>query len=54
MKLSLQNALLISLCFFAVASFISIAAANVFLGISVLIFLIITYKNKGFFNINVE
>ena len=47
MKLSLKNALLISLCMFAVASFISIAAANVFLGISVLLFLIITYKNKG-------
>lgn len=47
MNLSLQNTLLISLCLFAVASFVSIAAANVFLGISVLIFLIITYKNKG-------
>lgn len=47
MNLSLQNTLLISLCLFAVSSFVSIAAANVFLGISVLIFLIITYKNKG-------
>lgn len=46
MKISLQNSLLISLCLFAVASFISIAAANMFLGLSVLIFLIITYKNK--------
>lgn len=47
MKISLQNSLLISLCLFAVVSFISIAAANVFLGISVLLFLIITYKNKS-------
>ena len=47
MNLSLKNTLLISLCLFAVSSFVSIAAANVFLGISVLIFLIITYKNKG-------
>ena len=51
MKFSLENSLFISLYIFAVISFIFRVAANVFLGVSVLIFLIIAYKNKGvYFN----
>ena len=34
------------MCLLAVASFLSIAVTNVFLGISTLLFLIILYKNK--------
>ena len=47
MKFSLENSLMISLCLLAVISFIFRVAANVFLGVSVLVFLIIIYKNKG-------
>ena len=47
MKFSLDKSLMISLCIFAVISFIFRVAANVFLGVSVLVFLIITYNNKG-------
>lgn len=45
---NLEKYLSISICLFAVASFLSIAATNVFLGISVLLFLIILYKDRGF------
>lgn len=47
----IEKYLLISICLFAVASFLSIAATNVFLGISTLLFLIISYRDKGF-NLN--
>ena len=47
MKTSLNKYLLGALCLFAVASFLSIAGANVFLGISTLLFLIVLFKNKG-------
>ena len=43
---NLEKYLLISICLLAVASFLSIAVTNVFLGISTLLFLIILYKNK--------
>ena len=48
MHFSLTNIFLISICLFAVTSFLSIAATNVFLGISTLLFLIILYRDKGF------
>ena len=48
MKNKIESYLLVSICLFAVASFLSIAATNVFLGISTLIFLLVLYKDKGF------
>lgn len=51
MHFSLTNIFLISICLFAVTSFLSIAATNVFLGISTLLFLIILYRDKSF-NLN--
>lgn len=47
MKFSFDKYLLWSLCLFGVASFLSIAGANVFLGLSTLLFLIVLFKNKG-------
>ena len=46
MSFSLANVFLISICLFAVTSFLSIAATNVFLGISTLLFLINLYRDK--------
>lgn len=46
MSFSLANIFLISICLFAVTSFLSIAATNVFLGISTLLFLINLYRDK--------
>lgn len=48
MRVSLINILLIVICLLAVASFLSIAATNVFLGISTLLFLIVLYKDRCF------
>lgn len=47
MKFSFEKYLLGSLCLFGTASFLSIAGANVFLGLSTLLFLIVLFKNKG-------
>lgn len=47
MKFSFDKYLLGSLCLFGTASFLSIAGANVFLGLSTLLFLIVLFKNKG-------
>ena len=47
MKFSFDKYLLWSLCLFGVASFLSIAGANVFLGLSTLLFLIVLFKNRG-------
>ena len=47
MKFSFDKYLLGSLCLFGTASFLSIAGANVFLGLSTLLFLIVLLKNKG-------
>lgn len=47
MKFSFDKYLLGSLCLFGTASFVSIAGANVFLGLSALLFLIVLFKNKG-------
>lgn len=44
----------IILCLFAVLSFVSIAAGNIFLGISVLLFFICIYKKKVTININIK
>ena len=46
MSFSLANIFLMSICLFAVTSFLSIAATNVFLGISTLLFLINLYRDK--------
>ena len=46
MKFSFDKYLLGSLCLFGVASFLSIAAANIFLGISTLLYLILAIKHK--------
>ena len=46
MKVSFDKYLLGSLCLFAIASFLSIAGANVFLGLSTLFFLIVLFRNK--------
>ena len=46
MSFSLANIFLIAICLFAVTSFLSIAATNVFLGISTLLFLINLYRDK--------
>lgn len=48
MNIALNRWLLIALSLFGVASFLSIAGANVFLGLSTLFFLIILAKNKGY------
>ena len=47
MKFSFDKYLLGSLCLFGTAYFLSIAGANVFLGLSTLLFLIVLFKNKG-------
>lgn len=47
MKFAFDKYLLGALCLFGVASFLSIAGANVFLGLSTLFFLIVLFKNKG-------
>ena len=47
MKFSFDKYLLGSLCLFGTASFLSIAGANVFLGLSTLLFLVVLFKNKG-------
>ena len=46
MSFSLANIFLMSICLFAVTSFLSIAATNVFLGISTLLFSINLYRDK--------
>lgn len=46
MKYSLDKYLLAILSLFGVASFLSIAAANVFLGLSVLLFVVALLKKK--------
>lgn len=43
----LRKGLIVALCLFSVASFISIAVANIFLGISLLLFLFVLYKDRG-------
>ena len=43
----LCKGLIVALCLFSVTSFISIAVANIFLGISFLLFLIVLYKDRG-------
>lgn len=43
----LHKGLIVALCLFSVASFISIAVANIFLGISLLLFLFVLYKDRG-------
>lgn len=48
MNIALNRWLLVALSLFGVASFLSIAGANVFLGLSTLFFLIILAKNKGY------
>ena len=48
MKKSLNKYLLFVLCLFNMSSFVSIAVANVFLGISISIFLIILYIERSF------
>lgn len=48
MKFAFDKYLLGSLCLFGVASFLSIAGANVFLGISTLLFLILLAKDRGY------
>lgn len=47
MNFSFDKYLLGSLCLFGTASFLSIAGANVFLGLSTLLFLVVLFKNKG-------
>ena len=39
--------LLIMMCLFATTSFVSVVGANIFLGTSTLLFLLICYKNKS-------
>lgn len=48
MNIALNKWLSVSLSLFAVTSFLSIAGANIFLGVSTLFFLIILVKNKGY------
>lgn len=43
----LRTSFIVVLCLFALTSFVSIAVANIFLGISLLLFLIILYKDGG-------
>ena len=46
MKTSLSEYLVLALCLFGMVSFISVAGANAFLGLSTLLFLILLFKNK--------
>lgn len=43
----LRTSFIVVLCLFALTSFVSIAVANIFLGISLLLFLTIIYKDSG-------
>ena len=47
MKFSFDKYLLGTLCLFGVASFLSIAGANVFLGLSTVLFLMVLFKKKN-------